>query len=194
MDADPEAATGLSALLDPHRLIVAGALLEQVRTVDELAAHTGLDHRRVLESVAALRLAALVEAVDDGYVFPAERLRSLARSVGDAELPMDPSIGYAMTDDERIVLSRFFRARTLTQIPVDRSKRLVVLERLALEFDVGRHYDEPSVNTVLRAFHPDAAALRRHLVDEGMLDREHAAAGPRYWRSGGRVPPVPSTT
>jgi hypothetical protein len=41
-----------------------------------------------------------------------------------------------------------------------------------------------AVNAVLERWYPDPAALRRYLVDEGMLDRE---AG-EYWRSGGTVP------
>lgn len=97
---------------------------------------------------------------------------------------MDPSIGYGMTDDERLVLSRFFQARTLVKIPTARAKRLIVLERLALEFELGRRYPEAAVNDILRPFHSDVAALRRSLVDEGFLDRDHG----EYWRSGGRVP------
>ena len=37
---------------------------------------------------------------------------------------------------------------------------------------------------MLKAFHPDVAALRRYLVEEGLLDRE----GGEYWRSGGTFP------
>ena len=96
---------------------------------------------------------------------------------------MDEYIGYGMDDREREVLGRFFRGRTLEKIPAARSKRLIVLERLALEFEVGRRYPEASVNEILLAFHRDVAALRRHLVDEGLLDRDHG----EYWRSGGRT-------
>jgi ATP phosphoribosyltransferase regulatory subunit HisZ len=39
------------------------------------------------------------------------------------------------------------------------------------------------LRTFLRAFHPDTAALRRYLVDEGFLTREHNV----YWRTGGAV-------
>ena len=39
------------------------------------------------------------------------------------------------------------------------------------------------VNDILVAFHPDYAALRRYLVDDGFLDR----ADNVYWRSGGSV-------
>ncbi len=72
---------------------------------------------------------------------------------------------------------------SLTDIPTRLRKRLVVLDHLAQEFEPGEKYDETAVNTRLRAFHPDVAALRRYLVDEGFLDR----ADGLYWRSGGSV-------
>jgi hypothetical protein len=60
---------------------------------------------------------------------------------------------------------------------------LVVLERLAHEFEVGLRYSEMEVNSILQTFHPDYAALRRYLVDEGFLSRADGS----YWRTGGRV-------
>jgi len=42
-------------------------------------------------------------------------------------------------------------------------------------------YPEREVDAMLRAWHPDHAALRRHLVDEDLLARD---AG-MYWRIGG---------
>ncbi len=36
---------------------------------------------------------------------------------------------------------------------------------------------------MLAVWHPDVAALRRYLVDEGLLTREAGV----YWRSGGTV-------
>jgi hypothetical protein len=98
---------------------------------------------------------------------------------------MDDYIGHGMDDRERDVLRRFFRGRKLDKIPSSRSKRLIVLERLALEFEIGRRYPEHAVNETLLAFHDDVAALRRYLVDEGLLDRDHGM----YWRSGGRTDP-----
>ncbi|MBA2317302.1 MAG: DUF2087 domain-containing protein [Euzebyales bacterium] len=88
-----------------------------------------------------------------------------------------------MTADEAVLLGRFFQGTRLVEIPSSRTKRLVVLERLALEFDLGRRYGEPEVNELLRRFHDDHATLRRTLVDEGFLDR----SGGEYWRAGGRV-------
>jgi hypothetical protein len=42
-------------------------------------------------------------------------------------------------------------------------------------------YRESEVNSALVAFHEDVAALRRYLVDEGLLSRERGI----YWRVGG---------
>jgi hypothetical protein len=44
------------------------------------------------------------------------------------------------------------------------------------------------VNLILGKRHADTAALRRYLVDEGLLDR----AGGEYWRAGGTVELDPS--
>ena len=87
-------------------------------------------------------------------------------------------------NDAAKVLRTCFRAGRLTRLPARRAKRLVVLDRLAQEFDVGVRYSERQVNGILRRFHPDVASLRRYLVDEGFLDRD---PGGEYWRSGGTV-------
>jgi hypothetical protein len=71
----------------------------------------------------------------------------------------------------------------LRSIPAKHSKRLVVLDHLAQRFEPGERYPEVEVNRRLREAHPDVAALRRHLVEEGFLDRE----GGVYWRTGGSV-------
>lgn len=71
----------------------------------------------------------------------------------------------------------------LRSIPAKHSKRLVVLDHLAQLFEPGERYPEAEVNRRLRQAHPDVAALRRYLVEEGFLDRE----GGLYWRTGGSV-------
>jgi hypothetical protein len=71
----------------------------------------------------------------------------------------------------------------LHTIPTKRAKRLVVLDFLAQRFEPGVRYPEARVNETLTEFHPDYAALRRYLVEDGFLDR----ADNVYWRSGGSV-------
>lgn len=71
----------------------------------------------------------------------------------------------------------------LRQIPAKHSKRLIVLDLLAQQFTPGERYTEVEVNTILRAYHDDVAALRRYLIENGFMDRE---AG-WYWRIGGSL-------
>jgi hypothetical protein len=82
-----------------------------------------------------------------------------------------------------LVLRRFLVDGRLVAIPAQRGKRVVVLDHLAGLFEPGVRYREAEVNQALRAYHPDYAALRRYLVDEGFMKREQGV----YWRSGGTV-------
>lgn len=56
-------------------------------------------------------------------------------------------------------------------IPTKLAKRLVVLDHLAQNFELGVVYPESEVNAALFRFHPDVPALRRYLVDERFLTR-----------------------
>lgn len=68
-------------------------------------------------------------------------------------------------------------------MPAKRNKRLIVLDRIARSFEPGVRYPEAEVNLILGAVHPDYAMLRRYLVDEQFLSRDHGV----YWRIGGSV-------
>jgi hypothetical protein len=57
----------------------------------------------------------------------------------------------------------------------------VILEHVVTVFEPGIRYPERAVDAILRAWHPDHASLRRHLVDEQLMARE----GGVYWRIGG---------
>ncbi len=81
------------------------------------------------------------------------------------------------------VFRAFFVQGRLRTMPAKRAKRLVVLDHIARVFEPGVRYPETDVNAFLRAFHPDHAMLRRSLVDEGFLARDHGI----YWRAGGGV-------
>ena len=83
---------------------------------------------------------------------------------------------------DELVLSNFLTPDgRLKTIPTKLSKLLVVLDHLAQEFEPGQTYPEAQVNEILQHFHPDYAALRRYLVENGFLTREDSI----YWRSGG---------
>ena len=84
---------------------------------------------------------------------------------------------------EETVLANFIRDGRIVAMPAKRSRRLVLLNHVAQKFEVGLRYSESEVNRKLRNLHDDYAALRRYLVDEGFMTREHG----EYWRTGGSV-------
>ncbi len=172
----------LKLLLDPHRLAVVGLVALEPATAAQLAARTGMRERDVLATLAPLADAGIVTRERSRYRLVPESLRVLARNLPQPEPPAEV-VFLGMTEEERQVLARFFQGRRLLEIPSQRSKRRIVLERIALDFEPGVHYPESDVNARLVHYHEDYAALRRYLVDEGFLDRAEGV----YWRAGGRV-------
>jgi biotin operon repressor len=173
----------LRALADPERLAIAGLLARGDASATELAETLGLPLKRVRSHLNRLNATGVARLREDrqGYRLDAETLRWAAEQVGP---PREPGMALgAANEDEEGVLRAFFRDGRLTEIPTKHTKRVIVLERIALEFEPGRRYHEKEVNVVVARFFDDHAAIRRALVDEGFLDRDHG----EYWRSGGRV-------
>jgi len=70
-------------------------------------------------------------------------------------------------------LARFFRGDRLETIPARASDRASLLAYLASFFESGRDYAEADVNLILARVHHDHASLRRYLIDERLLTRDH---------------------
>jgi hypothetical protein len=173
----------LRLLADPERLAIAGALARSAMTQSELAGALDVPAHRIRRHLAKLTAAelAIVDSDRRTYRLRTETLRDAAKEAGPSR---DPGLALgAVYDGEEAVLRSYFRGGKLKEIPARHAKRMIVLSRLALEFDVGVRYSEREVNETLKRFHPDYAALRRYLVDEDFLSREHG----EYWRSGGSV-------
>jgi hypothetical protein len=173
----------LRALADPDRLAIAGALARAEATSADLATSLGMPIARVRKHLNRLSASGVARLRSDRrtYRLDPETLRWAAEQVGP---PREAGVALgAANEDEEQVLRTFFRNGRLTEIPMKRAKRRIVLERIALEFEPGVRYDEKEVNAIVGRFLNDYASLRRYLVDEGMLSREHG----EYWRTGGRV-------
>lgn len=70
----------------------------------------------------------------------------------------------------------------LKSLPSKQQKLLVVLARVAEEFEPGRTYTEQEVKELLAGIYADHATLRRSLIDFGFLKR--TSDGRSYWRDG----------
>jgi hypothetical protein len=174
---DPDRLVGL--LATPERLRVVAAIVLGHATVPDIADATGLDERSIAEALGRLVPAGLVESLDGSFVVH-ETAFSLAARSGRRTGPgrdEDPA------DERSRTLRRLFDGDRLLEIPTKRSTRRLVLDEIAQRFEIGRRYTERQVNASIAEVHPDTAALRRYLVDEGLMSRE---AG-EYWRIGGTV-------
>jgi hypothetical protein len=172
--------TLLAALADEARLRVFAQVLLHGGTTGEVAAASGLRDKEALRLLTRLESVRLLSREHSGWVAHPELLRETVAAAAPERQPVDHG---ASDPDTASVLRAFLPGGRLERVPASRGKRLVVLNHIAMVFEPGVHYPEREVNTLLTAFHPDYAALRRHLVDEGFLTR----GGGAYWRSGGTV-------
>ncbi|MCW2506009.1 MAG: hypothetical protein JWO79_4293 [Actinomycetia bacterium] len=174
-------AAALAGLLaERDRLAVFAAIVLGAGSAPDVAVSAGLDTRAVTRALQKLRAGGLVSDVDGRLAADPDVFKRAARAAAlatpeDSHGASDPGVA--------AVLRTFLRDGRLASIPVPRAKRLVVLEHIAMGFEPGVRYPEREVNVLLRAWHDDHAALRRYLVEEGLLGR----ANGEYWRTGGPV-------
>ncbi len=174
----PEELVGL--LAEPERLRVYAAVVLGAATPSEVVAASGLAHRAATRALRRLETGGLIAVEGGRFVARPEVFKDSVRSYAPPAEPQEP------LDPDRqkaAVLRTFIRDGRLVRIPVPRAKRRIVLEHLAAAFEPGVKYPEAEVNAVLRAWYDDHAALRRYLVDEGLLGRDQGL----YWRTGGPV-------
>lgn len=112
---------------------------------------------------------------------PAARVRALG-ALADAGL-LDPASGRFREERFRELLAadapkrregveRFLDGTSIRQFPAAAAERLRLLEWVARRaFAPGQRLSEAEVNERLRPFFEDVAALRRYLVDHGLLLR-----------------------
>ena len=173
---DPHRLVGL--LATPERLRVVAAIVLGRATMADISDATGLSDREIAEALSRLVAVGLVETVDGSFVVDEEAFTLAARSASQS----DAADGDPLDERGRI-LRRTFDEGRLVEIPTKRSTRLVVLDEIVQRFEIGTRYTEREVNESIAQLHPDTAALRRYLVDEGLMSRGSG----EYWRIGGTV-------
>lgn len=153
------------SLAEPSRLRTYSAVVLGARTPDQIAAATGLDSAVVGKAAQRLLKTGLLTASADGLSAVEDVFKQAVRTGRPEREPLDP-------DPARdSVLRAFIRDGRLTGFPTFPAKTRIVLEYLVNSFDPGRNYPEAEVNEILNTWHPDHAALRRLLVDSGLLSR-----------------------
>jgi hypothetical protein len=180
MEPQPEVLNFVKAMASAERLRVIGALARGRATQAEIAEQLHLPVRDVFNHLSFLAHVGVVSESDGVYDLNEKGIESLARGEFGGKRP-----SYEAKDekkeDVRKVLRTFLKADgTLKQLPPMGNKLLIILNFIVDAFAFDANYTEKEVNTILRRFHVDTAALRRYLVDNGLMARE--GDGSRYWR------------
>jgi hypothetical protein len=184
MTSDPtsELQRFFAALSDEERLRVAGVLAGREATTQELAALLQMRPQSVSKHLATLATAGVVTSTQRGsltsWSLDVEALREQRKRLLARERIASPADEPGTPEWERSVLSSFFDGERLKDIPASLRKRHVILAWLVERFDRDTRYPEREVNEIIKRHHPDAAALRRELVDHRYMRREKGV----YWR------------
>lgn len=180
MDTQPEILSFVKAMASADRLRIVGLLSQGSKRAAQIAEALSMhpsDANRHLEQLTG---SGVVSEADGVYDLNEKAIESLARSQFEGRRPV-----YVPEEDReedvRKVLKAYLNADgTIKQIPQMGNKLLIILNFILDAFSFDANYTEKEVNAILRRFHVDTAALRRHLVDYGFMARE--SDGTRYWR------------
>ena len=155
-------------LAEPSRLRTYAAVVLGARTPEEITGAAGLELPVVAKALQRLGKNGLILSDDDGLYAEESVFKDVVRTSRPEREPLHP-------DPARdAVLSAFIRNGRLTHFPTVPAKFRIVLEYLATSFDPGTEYPEATVNAILNSWHADHAALRRELVDAGLLTRANS--------------------
>ncbi|WP_255950569.1 DUF2087 domain-containing protein [Streptomyces odontomachi] len=168
-------------LAEPARLRVFSAVVLGASSAAQAAASAGTSAKETNAALRRLRRGGLI-AETDGVLRPrTDHLREIVRETRPAR--PEESHGYA---DQRVesLLRTFVRDGRLVSMPSHFRRRRVVLQHLVERtFEVGRTYDERTVNEKLKVWcegaETDHVTVRRYLIDLCLLGRRD---GGDYWR------------
>jgi hypothetical protein len=180
MNEQPDILSFVKAMASADRLRIIGVLVRGRATQAEIAEQLHLPVRDVFDNLAFLTHVGVIHETDGVYDLDEKAIESLARGQFEGKrLTFD--VKDEKPEDVRKVLKNYLNADgTLKQIPSAQNRLLIILNFIVDAFAFDTNYTEKEVNTILRRFHLDTAALRRYLVDNGLMARE--SDGSRYWR------------
>lgn len=166
----------LKSLSDLSRLQVLNALLEKPAYLEELAVCLNLASSTVSFHLSKLVKAGIVKKRKEQYYSVFEVNRDVL-GLTLSDLIRDDGIGDTIRNEREEVLwkkvkSAFFKDGLLVQIPVQRKKRVMILNEFLRMFKPAESYHENIVNDMLKTKCIDYVTVRRMMIDEAMLIRD----------------------
>lgn len=85
------------------------------------------------------------------------------------------------SEEDKIVVSLFesLQPLKLKVFSPKEKKKIVILRRIAEQFEKDRKYSEKEVNAILKAIYEDYATIRRYLIEYGFMGRTNDCK--EYW-------------
>ena len=170
-------------LSDRSRLQILKSLALEDMYVERLAERLGLTPPTISFHLKKLADAGAVKSYKTQYytmyaleksVFMTSILDLIQEKSDEAELQKQRDEAY-----RKKVIDTFFEYGKLKSIPMQKKKERIILEEIVKSFETGRRYTEREVNIILADFHDDFCTLRRDMIGEKLLARDHQI----YWRT-----------
>ena len=169
-------------LADRSRLQILKSLTMEDMYVERLAERLGLTPPTISFHLKKLSDAGAVHSYKTQYytmyaleksIFMTSILDLIQEKSDEADLQRQRDEAY-----RKKVIDAFFEYGKLKAIPTQKKKERIVLEEMVKAFEHGRLYSEREVNIILADFYDDFCTLRRDMIGEKLLARDHQT----YWR------------
>lgn len=179
------------ALADPTRIRILAILANGPLHGQALAGKMGVTPPTITHHMAKLREAgAVYERRDKNTIYfylheanmkrQSQAILAVLEKAKDAqgedwiEEAPDADQGRENMAAEQLQVIRNFMTSDgkLKQIPVQRKKKLIVLEHMVRGLERGRKYQEKEINAYIKTFHEDFATIRREFVMNHYMYRE----------------------
>jgi hypothetical protein len=170
----------VKAVVDIDRLRIVGLLAQKAARLSGITSALGLPLSDTHHHLDQLLQAGMVHLAGGLYELDGTALEKIFREQLQGTHQTYHPQPDLEKDRQRVLSAHLNPDGTIKTIPLQPVKLHFLLDYLVNAFTVGATYTEKEVNMILAHFHPDTAALRRYLIDAGMLERERD--GSRYWR------------
>ncbi|MFS0782936.1 metalloregulator ArsR/SmtB family transcription factor [Bacillus sp. 1P06AnD] len=162
---------------DPTRIRILSLLNQHPMHGQAIAGRLGLKPPTITHHISKLREIGLIKEKRDGNTIYFSLNQKVLESSAIAIVKLiskEEKIDWHTDDAEKYkVLTHFFsHDGRLEKMPVQRKKKLIILERIASGLEMGKVYEESEINAYLKAYNDDYALLRRELVMHQFMFRE----------------------
>ncbi len=162
-------------LADKSRLLILKSLIKEPMYVELLAQRLQLTPPTISFHLKKLEDANIVKADKEQYYTVYSINEDILKSAIIDFIREESSEKDVQNQREeeyrKKVLESFFEYGKLKTIPVQRKKKLIVLEEIAKAFEFDRTYTEREVNIIIADFNDDFCTIRREFIGEKMFVR-----------------------